>query len=383
MFPKSRLVVVVCCGVAVTALSGTAAPVAVVVQDTGKDKPSRIVLRDGTGDVWKVNMRTSHWTPVGDRPAADVLRAVVQHRTRSVVVRARYENLRRIGVQNYWVGIKTPEDDFFTEVKARPGNRAGRHALYDGVAGERLDCAGFTHRIDYATDTVTVRVPRSCLDGPRWVRADIGNLLVVGDRPHRRGYADNPHDDGPYSNVGTKRIYRDSPALADMKTHRDSIGDVILIGPEDGSLTPQPSWKGGDITRIRVAHRAARVVVRMAFRDVARRMSNSYFYRIKTPKEVFLVDGYTDADHPQGGWFVGSETRKKSVACPGLRHLVDYTTERVKISVPRACLRRPGRVRVGAFVQTWVDAKEQSRRDDGYSAEYVEGTLGPWVRRGR
>lgn len=209
MLHKSRLAVAVCCGVAVTALSATAAPVAVAGQDDSQDKPSRVVLRDGTGDVWKVNMRTSHWTPVGDRPAADVLRAVVEHRSRVVVIRARFENLRRTGVQIYWAGILTPDDDFFTEVKARPGNRAGRHTLYDGPGGERIDCSGFSHRIDYANDTVKVRVPRTCLDGPRWVRANIGNLVVVGDKPHRRSYADNPHDDGPYSNVGTKRIYRD------------------------------------------------------------------------------------------------------------------------------------------------------------------------------
>jgi hypothetical protein len=168
-----------------------------------------VVLRDGAGDVWKVNIRTSHWTLVGDLPAADVRRAVVRHRAHAVVVRTRFENLRRVGVQIHDAGIKTPDDSFYTEVTSRPGKRAGRHVLYDEPGGERLGCANFTHRIDYPNDTVTVRVPRSCLDHPRWVRANIGNRLVLGDRPHRRHYADNPHDDGPYSNTGTRRVYRD------------------------------------------------------------------------------------------------------------------------------------------------------------------------------
>src|SRR5680860_781502 len=107
MFQKPRFAVAVCC-VAATALVGTATPVAVA----GEDKPSRVVLRDGTGDVWKVNMRTSYWTLVGDLPAADVRRAVVEHRARAVVIRTRFENLRRIGVQTYAVGIMTRDDDF-------------------------------------------------------------------------------------------------------------------------------------------------------------------------------------------------------------------------------------------------------------------------------
>lgn len=205
MFHMSHLAVAVCCGVAVTAMVGTAVPVAVAAEE----KPSRVVLRDGAGDVWKVNIRTSHWTLVGDLPPADVRRAVVRHRARVVVVRTRFENLRRIGVQTYDAGIQTRDGAFYTEVTSRPGKRAGRHALYDEPGGERIGCAGFTHRIDYANDMITMRVPRSCLDRPRWVRANIGNRLVVGDRPHRRHYADNPHDDGPYSNTGTRRVYRD------------------------------------------------------------------------------------------------------------------------------------------------------------------------------
>ena len=203
MLHKSRLAVAACC-VAVTVLAGTPAPVAVAAEDT----PSRVVLHDGSGDVWKVNLRTSHWTPVGERPAADVRRAAITHRARAVVLRTRFVNLRRIGVQTFWAGIETPAGDYYTEVTSKPGNRAGRHALYDEPGGQRTGCAGLSHRIDYPHDTVTVRVPRSCLDRPRWVSLNIGNILVVDDAPHRHHYADNPHDDGPYSNLGTRRIYR-------------------------------------------------------------------------------------------------------------------------------------------------------------------------------
>lgn len=190
---------------AATAVVGAAAP----LPDADVDTPSRVVLRDGAGDVWKVNIRTSHWTLVGEKPAADVRRAVVTHRDRAVVVRVRFVDLRRVGVHTQSVGIRTPEGNVFAQLTVRAGRWAGRHALYDEPEGEPIGCSSLSHRIDYASDMVVIRVPRSCLDGPRWVRANLGSRLVVGDRPHRRHFADNPHDDGPYSNGGTTRLYRD------------------------------------------------------------------------------------------------------------------------------------------------------------------------------
>lgn len=201
MFRQS--LIAACCGLAASALMLVAPATA-----ADDEPPTRVVLRDGAGDVWKVNMRTSHWTLVGDLPPADVTRAVVSHRTHAVVVRARYDDLRRIGTQRYFTGMATRRGDFFVEVASRPGSRAGRHTLYDGVAGDRLACKQMSHDIDYANDVVRLRVPRSCLDRPRWVRANVGNIFVTGERPHRRFYADNPHNDEPYSNFGTRRLFR-------------------------------------------------------------------------------------------------------------------------------------------------------------------------------
>jgi hypothetical protein len=201
MFRKSTIAV--CAGLAASALLLGAPQVAAA----RADDPSRVVLRDGTGDVWRVNVRTSAWTHVGDLPPADVRRAVVTHRSGAVVVRSKFENLRRIGRQSYWTGLATPDSSFFAEVVSRPGARAGRHELVDGSTYAEVACAGLSHRIDYATETVTLRVPRTCLGSPRWVSANLGNILVVGERPHRRHYADNPHNRQPYSNTGTRRIY--------------------------------------------------------------------------------------------------------------------------------------------------------------------------------
>jgi hypothetical protein len=65
-----------------------------------------------------------------------------------------------------------------------------------------------------------------------------------------------------------------------------------------------------------------------------------------------------------------------------LRHRVDYVNEQVEVSLPSRCIGGPARVRVGAAADTWIDAKEQTRRDDAYSTDRPERmTLGPWVRR--
>ena len=175
---------------------------------TGAATPSRVVLRDGVGDVWRVNVRTSEWTLVGDVPPADVRRAVASHRTYALVIRTRFDNLRRVGTQRYLTGVATPHGEFFVEVVSRRSIRSGQHTLFDGPPGDPLICANLGHRIDYAADLMSVRIPRSCLDSPKWVRVNIGNILVVGNGPHRTHFADNPLNREPYANVGTRRLYR-------------------------------------------------------------------------------------------------------------------------------------------------------------------------------
>ena len=172
------------------------------------------------------------------------------------------------------------------------------------------------------------------------------------------------------------------PAVASQTSHHDRTGDVLRIGVEDGSSTPQPEWAQGDVQRIRAGHRTHRVGARLALREVRRRTDNSFFFRIHTPEGRFEVDGFTSQDHPHGVWYLISPNRPRPTPCTGLRHRVDYRDERVSVSVPRRCLGRPARVRVGAAAQTWIDAAEQTRLDDAYSTGQVEHiTVGPWLRR--
>src|SRR4051794_16964494 len=182
--------------------------------------------------------------------------------------------------------------------------------------------------------------------------------------------------------TATALIATAMPAVAAQTSHHDPTGDVVLLGVEDDSVTPQPSWRQGDIKRIRAAHLAHRIGARLAFREVRRGTTNFFFMRIHTARGRFEVDGFTSPDHPHGDWFLLGATGD-AIRCAGLRHRVEYGNERVRASVPRRCIGGPARVQIGAGAQTFIDRAEQTRLDDAYSIGQVEHiTFGPWLRRG-
>jgi len=53
-----------------------------------------------------------------------------------------------------------------------------------------------THGIDYATETVTVAVPRACLSKPRWVQVRAVAVAFDDTTPDQFvSYFDNGHDE--------------------------------------------------------------------------------------------------------------------------------------------------------------------------------------------
>lgn len=189
---------------ALACLAGTAAPVS-----AGDEGGSRVVLHDRVGDVWRVNVRTSEAVEAGRVPHVDVRRTAVAHTNHAVVVRMRFSDLRRSGRSWYWTGITVAPGEFrFVRVTSAPGRRAGRAVLLEEPGGARIACPGLWHAIDYAVDTVQVRVPRRCVGSPDWVRVNVGNSYETepGSRYH---YGDNPHNQSLYSNFGTVRLSTD------------------------------------------------------------------------------------------------------------------------------------------------------------------------------
>lgn len=166
---------------------------------------SRIVLRDGAGDVERMVPPDTTSYPYGAFPPADVTRARVSHRADALVMKMRFVNLRRVGTQRFWTDIKTPGPHHYkAELTTAPGARQGSKVFeLDNVAKR---CRGFRRTVDYADDVVTMRIARTCLGNPSWVRVMMMSILVVKDGGPL--YIDHPHSRGTMI-TPTPRLYSD------------------------------------------------------------------------------------------------------------------------------------------------------------------------------
>ena len=117
----------------------------------------------------------------------------------------RFVDLRRVGTQRYVVQIGTPRNAYFAQVVSSPGARRGTHRF---DSNRSSGCPGMTHSIRYVRNVVSLRIPRRCLERPRWVRVGLENTLTLNRGGHETIYRDNPHNRGAFSDEVTKRLYR-------------------------------------------------------------------------------------------------------------------------------------------------------------------------------
>lgn len=147
-------------------------------------------LHDARGDTWS-SSDTSDYVPAA-LPAADVLRAQVTHGRRGIGVRLVFDNLRRAGIQWYWVEVRTPGATAWFIIEATRNHGAG--TAYQDVDGEWVPAPELSHTIDYGADVTQVRVTRASLDDPPWVRVRVRFELRVEDGTF---FTDNPMNSGP------------------------------------------------------------------------------------------------------------------------------------------------------------------------------------------
>lgn len=109
-----------------------------------------------------------------DQADGDVVRIKTIHAARSVAVKVWYRDLATTSDgRNDYLRIVTNEGlRRHAYVDSEDGTWAGTDHLTDGNE-RRVRCA-VAHTTDYAADTVVLRVPRSCLSSPRWVRLGFG-----------------------------------------------------------------------------------------------------------------------------------------------------------------------------------------------------------------
>lgn len=175
------------------AAAATAAP--------APDPVQRVVVHtltvpDARGDVWTFS-DVSGPVPASE-PAVDVLRARVTHGAHGVGIRLVSDDLRRTGIQWYYCDVHVAglTHRYVIEVRRGPG------VAYEDVEGEWVRTPAVAHRIDYASDVVTVRIPRRLLGDPPWVRVRVRHELGVGDGVF---FTDSPGTSGPTA-VYTPRV---------------------------------------------------------------------------------------------------------------------------------------------------------------------------------
>jgi hypothetical protein len=167
----------------------------------GAERRSRVVLHDGTGDVWTGDFSEENDPTRADFPAADVTRAVVRHGTYALRIRMRIADLRKVGTQFYQASIQTPRNEYLADLTSERRARMGREAFF----GETR-CRAMTHRIDYVNDVLRMRIPRRCLGRPRWVKVTLTNAVV--NQRAETFYVDNPHNHQAFPLRSTRRLYR-------------------------------------------------------------------------------------------------------------------------------------------------------------------------------
>jgi hypothetical protein len=129
----------------------------------------KLVMTDASQDVVK-------YAPTGQtiqptRAEGDIVRSVVQHKAKRVVMTLSFNELTPAGIGAFNVfTIKTRTMTRTVALQTIPGYWDGRTFFYKGVAGRAANCLGIHHQIDYTANTATVSVPRRCLHDPTWVK---------------------------------------------------------------------------------------------------------------------------------------------------------------------------------------------------------------------
>lgn len=181
---------------------------ALVSLSGGAAQADRSVVDDPLRDVWQtVDDAEQTWDRAGTRANVDIDRSVLWHGSRQVVATTTYRVLRKRGDRyvSGWLIRTDASHEFQVTVAAGPEAWAGEVAVYytnpPPINGEAegppvpVECDAM-HAIDYASDTLQIRFPRSCLGDPEWIRGmslaeshTLDGSSSRRDHGHHRGHA--------------------------------------------------------------------------------------------------------------------------------------------------------------------------------------------------
>jgi len=139
----------------------------------------RYVHSDVAGDVASSVGSSTTFTPAPERVVGDVVSSMVNHKRRTVVLRLQYRDLANDSEYDEHVFfVHTSKMNRVVRLYASNAVPGGR-AVMTKANGKKVACHVGRH-IDYARNTATVIIPRSCLGQPRWVKAGLGGVMLAG-----------------------------------------------------------------------------------------------------------------------------------------------------------------------------------------------------------
>jgi hypothetical protein len=161
----------------------------------GAASAAKVVVEDGTSDVFARTWDGAPYpaygfvfTPAGSSPNIDVVRTTVRHTATAIRYKVEYADLvtsseaSERGISylrtNYdaWFVLSDGRGAALTVWQDTP-ETTETFFWRSGTAHPKRQCPGVTGAIDYARNTLTGKVPRSCLGDPAWVSFH-GNALA-------------------------------------------------------------------------------------------------------------------------------------------------------------------------------------------------------------
>lgn len=169
-----------------------------------------IAIVDARGDMWKDDGSRERPQRAPRQESADIRRVAVNHAQRAIIVRTKFVQLRRTGAFTLMmVRVRTNAGlvRFATLGVGRVTESGWRgEAELTRRDGRVVECE-MGHDVNYATNVARLRIPRTCLNAPRWVQATVASVHATGGRRFTF-YFDNAHNEGFRSNGWTKRLRR-------------------------------------------------------------------------------------------------------------------------------------------------------------------------------
>ena len=191
------------CAAAIALILGLLA--ALAAPASSAENRTRYAHRDPAGDMEEVN-------PGPGGRNGDILRTIVRHRHHALRIRLTFGDLAFVNVEQGLVGVSILTNDHRGAAGA-PYWRVAVVTWNEGVVteGELHDELGFdtgcnrlTSQSDFDANIIRFRIPRRCLDWPRWIQ--VGPYSVV-QKSSVHGTPSSWYDEGLSPGPGSSSTY--------------------------------------------------------------------------------------------------------------------------------------------------------------------------------